>query len=297
MTLDIMLPYWGDEGHLLQAVRSVLAQTDPDWRLTVIDDAYPSEIVPAFFAELDDRRVRYLRNVENQGIIAAFRRSAALAEEPWMTVFGSDDVMHPEYVSVVKRLIDAHPDVDIVQPGVRVIGSDGRPTLPLVDRVKQRLLAPRAPLGARVLSGQELATSLIRGNWLYWPSLVFRTETIQRIGFTDGLPIILDLALLMDIAFESGSLVYQPEPVVFSYRRHGASASQRTLLDGTRFADERGFYAATAQRARRQGWGRTARAARLRLMTRLHAATELPAVVRHGSRAGVRATLGHLLGR
>jgi hypothetical protein len=43
------------------AVRSVLEQDDPRWRLTVVDR--PG--VPEWFAALGDDRVRYLRNERN----------------------------------------------------------------------------------------------------------------------------------------------------------------------------------------------------------------------------------------
>jgi len=97
----------------------------------------------------------------------------------------------------------------------------------------------------------------------------------------------------MDIAFDSGSLAYAPE-LAFSYRRHGASASQRSLLDGRRFADERAYYRMAVGIAKSLRWGRTARTARLRLMSRLHAITELPGIMRHGTRAGVNSTLAHI---
>ena len=42
MTFDIMLPYYGDFPLMQIAVRSVQAQTDPDWRLT----AWP--MVPSY---------------------------------------------------------------------------------------------------------------------------------------------------------------------------------------------------------------------------------------------------------
>ena len=49
-----------------------------------------------------------------------------------------------------------------------------------------------------VLGGERLATSLLHGNWLYWPSLVFRVDALERRTFRQDLPIILDLALIMD---------------------------------------------------------------------------------------------------
>ncbi|HEX5729228.1 MAG TPA: glycosyltransferase family 2 protein, partial [Microbacterium sp.] len=145
-----------------------------------------------------------------------------------------------------------------------------------------------------VLTGERMATSLIRGDWLYWPSLVFRTETLQRIDFREGLPIIQDLALLMDVAFEGGTLAYNPT-LAFSYRRHGGSASQKTLLDGRRFRDERTYYAEARRLADAHGWARTSRTARARVMSRLHAITELPKVLQAGNRSGIESTLAHIV--
>ncbi|MEU1972503.1 glycosyltransferase [Microbacterium sp. NPDC019599] len=294
MTVDILIPFWGDPGLLFDTVDSVFAQTDDDWTLTVIDDAYPDETVPARFAAMDDPRVTYVRHEHNEGIVAGFRECVARGRSEWLVVLGCDDLLHPRYVELVHRTAAAHPGADIIQPGVQVIDSDGRPSAPLADRVK-RMLAPSTRAGDAVLRGEALATSLTRGNWLYWPSLAFRTATIQRHDFRDDLPIILDLAILLDIAFDGGTLVFTPE-LAFSYRRHSASASQTSLLDGRRFSDERRYYGEIAARSAAAGWRSTARAARWRPFSRLHAATELPRVLRHGSAAGRRAAFAHILG-
>ena len=50
----------------------------------------------------------------------------------------------------------------------------------LADRVKRHVYAPRGP-GETVLYGEPLATSLLRGNWLYFPSLAWRlVEKVKR---------------------------------------------------------------------------------------------------------------------
>ena len=293
MTHEIFVPFWGDPGLLYETIDSVRAQTEQDWQMVVLDDCYPDEAVPAYFAALDDPRVVYVRNEVNLGITENYREAIRRASSEFITILGCDDLMHPNYLRVVQDAIRRVPDADVIQPGVVVIDEHGTEGLPLVDRVKQRLLAPAPADGIAVLRGSDMATSLIRGDWLYWPSLTFRTETLKRIDFRDGLPIIQDLALLMDIAFEGGSLVFVPE-VVFSYRRHGSSASQKTLLDGRRFADERTYYRQAVALAADKGWSRTARTARARTMSRLHAVTELPGVLRHGNRAGLQSTLAHI---
>jgi len=245
-----------------------------------------------WFAALDDPRVSYTRNPVNLGITENYREAIRRATAEHIPLLGCDDLLHPNYVDVILRTIAAVPHADVIQPGADVIDENGSVISPLADRVKQRLLAPRGQ-GIAVLQGERMATSLMRGDWLYWPSLTFRTETLRRIDFREGLPIIQDLALLMDIAFDGGTLAYNTT-LAFSYRRHSASASQKTLLDGRRFRDERTYLAQARRLAQAKGWHRTARTARLRLMSRLHAVTELPGVLRNGTRPGLQSTLAHI---
>lgn len=293
MTIEIFVPFWGDPALLYDTVESVRAQRDQDWSLVVIDDCYPDESVAAHFATIDDHRIEYVRNEVNLGITENFRESVRRATGEHIVILGCDDLLHPNYLDVVRRTIAAVPHADVIEPGVVAIDEDGHPAAPLVDRVKQRLLAPRKGKGVAVLTGEAMATSLIRGNWLYWPSLTFRTATLRRIDFRENLPIIQDLALLMDIAFDGGTLAYNPT-VAFSYRRHNSSASQKTLLDGRRFRDERSYYRTARLLARAKGWSRTVLTARVRLMSRLHAVTELPRIARAGTREGLRAALAHI---
>lgn len=288
-----MVPYWGDPEYLRQTVRSVLGQTDPQWRLTVVDDANPDPWAGDWLAGLGDDRIRYLRNPENRGITEVFRQCVELAEADLVAVPGSDDVLLPDYVRVVREAHRRFPRADIIQPGVRVIDEHGEPARPLADTVKQRLVRPRGT-GTRVLSGQPLATSLLHGDWLYWPSLVFRREAVQRTPFRPGLPIILDLALVLDMVLAGSALVVEPAEC-FAYRRHRASASSVKLLDGSRFAGEREYFDLAARLMTDRGWPRASRAARLHVTSRLYAATLLPTAARARDRAAIGTLLRHAL--
>lgn len=291
MTIHFSMPFWGDPSDLRDAVAAVLAQTDPDWLLTVIDDCYPGEEVAAFFAAIDDPRIDYRRNETNVGITENFRRAVAAAQAEHVVVLGSDDLVGPQYVARMNEVLARHPDADVYQGGVRIVDAAGHPSRTLVDTVKG-WLTPRTPL---TLRGEDMASTLLVGNWLYWPSLLFRTETLRRTDFRDDLPIILDLALLIDIAMDGGSLHVFPEDV-FRYRRHGDSLSQKSLLDGSRFEDERRYYRDTAARARDLGWRRAARAASWRIMSRLHGLASLPVVLARGSGRARRAALALAFG-
>ncbi|MDY2668870.1 glycosyltransferase, partial [Schaalia hyovaginalis] len=78
-SIDIMLPFWGEAAYLFDTVRAVLAQDSADWRLTVVDDCYPDPAVAEHFAALDDPRIVYIRNEQNLGITANYRRCLEMA--------------------------------------------------------------------------------------------------------------------------------------------------------------------------------------------------------------------------
>lgn len=293
MPLDILVPFWGDPALLRETVRSVLAQRNDDWLLTVVDDAYPDETVGAWLTELADPRVRYVRKPVNEGITANYRTCVSLATQDVVVILGCDDVLAPTYVDVVAAAHARFPDAAVIQPGVEIIDETGTVVRPLADRIKQQVVRPRAR-GPRLLAGEQLATSLLHGDWLYWPSLAFRRDVLAATDFRDGMPLIQDLAVVMDIVTAGGSLLLEPT-VCFRYRRHRASASSASLLDGRRFAGERDYFRLAAAQVRAVGWRRAERAARLHVTSRLHALTLLPSGVRHG-RAAVRTLLRHAFG-
>lgn len=291
--LDVLIPYWGDPELMRATVRSVLAQTDDRWRLTVVDDAYPDPWAGDWVASLDDPRVRYVRHETNRGVAASFAHCVELAELEAVVICGCDDLLGPDYVATVLAALDAHPGVDVVQPGVAVVGADGRSAVTLADTVKQRLIRPRVD-GPTELAGERLVTSLLHGDWLYWPSLAFRREVLDRTPFRLEFSVALDLALVVDLVCAGSRLLVVPT-TCFTYRRHAASVSSVELLDGARFAGERQYFALAHALVAALGWGRAARAARLHVTSRLHALTLLPAAVRRAPRA-VPGLLRHALG-
>ncbi len=260
-----MMPFYGDVEQFKQAVTSVLEQADPDFRLVVVDDGYPSDEPREWLAGLGDARVHYERNAHNLGVNGNFRRCVDLVTADRYVVMGCDDVMLPGYLKGVRALADAHPDAAVIAPGVEVIDADDHVVRPLGDRIKSVL----APSSATVLRGEAMATSLYRGNWTYFPSLLWRTDAVRTVGFREGLDVVLDLALLVDLAFAGEALAYDPR-VLFRYRRHDASVSSVQAVDGRRFAEENAFFDGEAQRCAARGWTRAARAARLHVTSRLH---------------------------
>lgn len=279
-----MVPAFGDGALLRETVQSVLRQHDPGWRLTVIDDgvaAGQDGALEPWLTGLGDARVRYLANPRRLGINRNFQRCADEARAELVVLLGTDDRLLPDFVGRVRQVATDVPDAAFVHTGAVVIGPDGQPARPLADRVK-RLTAP-AVRDRRVMGGEQLAVSLLHGNWMYFPSVVFRREVLQRHGFRPGYDIVLDLDLYLRIIFDGGQAVLLERPGV-EYRRHGVSLSSAQARDGSRFAEELGYFAEIAGLAAAAGWRRAARAARWHLTSRLHTAAKVPALLAAGDR-------------
>lgn len=294
MPLDILIPYWGEPAYMVATVESVLAQDSDDWVLTIVDDAYPDHSIQEYIRGLNHPRVKYIRKDVNEGITENYRSCVALAKHEMMVILGCDDLLLPNYVSTILSGHDQFPDASIIQPGVNVIDENGQQVKTLADTVKQNLVKPRSK-GRQLLSGEALATNLMHGVWLYWPSLAFRTDKLRQVDFRDGYPIIQDVALTMDMIFQGAQLLVEPT-VCFSYRRHSESASSTKLVDGSRFAGERDYFQLAASQARELGWTKTVRAARFRLTSRAHALALLPKAIRTKHAVAIKALARHSFG-
>ena len=265
-----MFPYYGDVELMKQAARSVMGQQHQDWRLVVIDDGYPDPEPARWFAGISDPRVTYQRNGQNLGANGNYRKAVGLVTAPIAVIMGADDIMLPNYLTAVVDSFQQFPDASAVQPGVQVIDEAGRATTPLTDLVK-KAATPRGNR-RRLLGGEDLATSLLHAGWHYFPSIAWNSDTLKRIGFRAEFDVVQDLALLLDIAADNGSLVMTPE-LAFLYRRHSGSDSSVRAFDGRRFDEERRFFEGEAVRFEKLGWNRAARAARYHITSRLNAAT------------------------
>jgi len=292
MAVDVLFPYYGDVALMKEAVRSVLRQSYGDFRLIVVDDGYPDDSIPGWFDSLGDSRISYERNETNLGANANYMKCLGKATNELLVVMGADDVMLPNHLEWLVDRAQRFPEADVFQPGVFVIDQNGAPSNTLVERAKDHY-RPKGT-GPRLLSGETLAVTLVRGDWLYFPSLGWRTETIQRFGFRPEYNVVQDLALVLDILMKGGHLLLD-DNATFLYRRHSGSDSSWRALEGTRFAEERAFFRVIAAEMSALKWSRAARAAKARVSSRLHAASLMPKAVAKRKWTGVRNLSSHVV--
>jgi glycosyltransferase involved in cell wall biosynthesis len=276
MALDIALPFYGDVAFMKQTVQSILNQTDPNWRLVVVDDGYPDDTIPSWFESLRDERIEYQRNVKNLGANGNFQKCLGLLSADYCLVMGADDLLEPNFVERINELIASNPAISMIHPGVKVIDENNEYISTRSDQIKRGIRESQRH--SKVLSGEPLARSLMKGNWMYFPSIVWKTKTIQEIGFRAGFHVCQDLGLAMDLIMQGGEMALI-EDEIFRYRRHQESDSSVKAINGERFKDEKHFFKVMSHDLKEIGWSSAASAARLHSTSRLHAASLIPACI------------------
>jgi glycosyltransferase involved in cell wall biosynthesis len=262
-TIDIIVPYWGDFSLLRQTVDSILAQTSDAWHLTILDDHYPDKTAQSYYKELNNKRITYIRHRKNIGITANFNYAIQYASAPYCMIVGCDDKLLPDYVETTLKNIG---EADFYQPGVQVIDDKNNVYLPLADKVK-RILQPKK---SGMLTGEKLATLLCHGNWLYFPSITWKTDTIKRYSFDTKYKILEDVIIELTMIIDGASLYFDTTET-FQYRRFAESLSSKEKgKNGIRFGEEKEVYNTFADRFDKIGWKKAARAAKLRVTSRIH---------------------------
>jgi glycosyltransferase involved in cell wall biosynthesis len=286
ITIDILLPFYGDVEYFKLAVKSVLAQTDPNWKLIISDDKNPDSSGIEWAASLNDQRIACQINAENLGASRNFQKCLEQVAAEYFVVFGADDVMDPNFIESAKREIKQNPEADILHPGVQVIDSFGSIKSTTTDRIKG-ILRPKQG----TYRGDELASRLMAGNWTYFPAIVWKSKSSKSYGFGSHLNVAADLGLIMEVVLAGGAMHVFDEKT-FRYRRHGSNDSLNRAIDGTRFVEEQEFFKTMKLKFQNNGWSAAGKSANLHLTSRLNAAFLLPKTI--ARRGNTKSVLRHI---
>jgi glycosyltransferase involved in cell wall biosynthesis len=113
--------------HLKEAVESVLAQAYENWELLLIDDgSSAADLLHALPVLANrDRRIALKSLGKHSGISAALNQGLALARGEWVTFLDHDDVIEPDALFQIVKVLQRHPDADLIYSDEDKLGGDG----------------------------------------------------------------------------------------------------------------------------------------------------------------------------
>ncbi|MBK6388207.1 MAG: glycosyltransferase [Rhodoferax sp.] len=122
------LPVYNGQKYLGVAIESHLSQSFGDFDL-VISDNGSTDATPEICADYAsrDKRVKYLRSLENRGILWNHRRVFDAIESPnqYFRWAGADDILEPTLLQAMVEVLDARPEVEAVVPDTKNIDDKG----------------------------------------------------------------------------------------------------------------------------------------------------------------------------
>lgn len=120
-TFSIIVPAYNRAKLLPRALKSTLAQTDPDFEVIVVDDASTDNIAEVM-AGFTDSRIRYVRLDKNGGASRARNDGFKVAQGELISLLDSDDEMHPDFLAKTRAAwTKAGPNVGFSWTGKRTI--------------------------------------------------------------------------------------------------------------------------------------------------------------------------------
>ena len=94
--VSVIMPSYNTANFIAESIRSVIAQTYPNWELIIVDDCSRDETDAVVAPFLADNRIRYLKNEKNGGAAVSRNRALREAKGKWVAFLDSDDLWLPE---------------------------------------------------------------------------------------------------------------------------------------------------------------------------------------------------------
>jgi glycosyltransferase involved in cell wall biosynthesis len=108
---SVVIPLYNKAEYIVKTLKSVLAQTCPDFEVLVIDDGSTDKSVEAVHS-IEDDRIRLIRQ-ENKGVSAARNRGIEEAKYELIALLDGDDWWASSYLEEMRVLIEKYPSVSL----------------------------------------------------------------------------------------------------------------------------------------------------------------------------------------
>lgn len=249
MNITLVVPYHANPELLARTLKSVIRQSDSSWVLIVCDDSKDSSAL-SVVESFSEQRFVYLKNPNPSGMVANWNFGVRSAATDWISILHADDELEPNYIALMRSLIPRFPEAGFLFCDTTIIDRNGRSVFSFPDYIK-RWIVPA--IGAEVvLCGEFGAASLLRGNFIFCPSICYRRDVLIEFPFDARYKMVQDLDLYLRL-LENGFQIVGSRQKAYRYRRH-ENATAMLTRDLTRFHEEIYLYDNFAQRFYKRGW-------------------------------------------
>ncbi len=117
---SIILPVKNGGLHIKECVDSILKQTYKDFELLVLDNASTDNTLN-YLQNIKDNRLKIFPSEKDLGIVENWGRIKDLNKGIFITLIGHDDILLPNYLTEMDRLIHEFPEASLYQTHFKFI--------------------------------------------------------------------------------------------------------------------------------------------------------------------------------
>jgi glycosyltransferase involved in cell wall biosynthesis len=174
-SFSIIIPFKTGKNYLLECLQSALLQNYEDFEVIILADI-TSNIDGAIEAviELNHPKIRIESSESNLNILENWDRIKKLERKEFMTILGYDDILYPEFLTVIASQISSEPTASLYHTHFNYINAVGE------------IIKPCLPLPTKVDPNTYLALTLEDKVSLMATGYVFRSKDYDSVG---GIPI------------------------------------------------------------------------------------------------------------
>lgn len=206
--VSVVVPTIRIDGHLTEAIESLLAQTLREIEVVLVLDGFEQKALPDWSA---DERMTIVRLDSRRGTPTALNRGIAAARGTFIARLDADDISEPTRLARQVEYLEANPFVLCVGSSALIIDSEGA-----------ELGALDAPTGVN-----RVRKILTQRNALTHSSVVYRRKAFEQVGvYNPSCRRMQDYELFLRIAAK-GSIDNLPERLV-RYRVHAGQHSRNS---------------------------------------------------------------------
>ncbi|MCG7199123.1 glycosyltransferase family 2 protein [Marinobacter pelagius] len=142
--VTIGIPFYNAEATLLDAVRSVFAQTHQDWELILMDDGSTDRSLELAHS-IKDPRIKVYSDGQNKRLAARLNEMPGLATHDYLARMDADDLMSPVRIERQLSLLVRQPELDLVSTGICSL-TDANEPVGVRGVAETQILHPRSVL-------------------------------------------------------------------------------------------------------------------------------------------------------
>jgi len=264
--LHVMIPAYGKSPYLRQTLESAVKHLPIDVPITVIED--PSEEADLEKLVNEFPRVEFYRNPTRLGIAGNFNQSIKKSTGIFTQICGSDDVFISNPLSNLPTELLNNKSISTLALDVKIIGDNDYEIKALPDLIK-KVIRPKIN-NFRLFENEKIFNNLMVGDWLYFPAILWRTQTLMDLKFSGEFHTAMDLDVLIRLLAKDYKIAFIKNKVL-AYRRHNQSASSLYAKSIGRIDEEIACHKQAKELARLKNWKTGAILAQLAPTVRLHA--------------------------